>query len=192
MLTCPKTQEMSCSFSCSASGDSNIIPTEPTLSVRSEDVFSVFSSLAVPDVSTKSVNATYAHGYCSFHLQLMHQCLHNPTELWHTEMLGNIFSIQDGDRKTVVMYPEGAGRIDERQKRLGSIGQNGLQMVFFHDQKTYFRFDGKSWDSGSKDDGNDKWSGVCRQEQWSREKLECRQETAGERRVSEMGCVFKC
>lgn len=166
--------------------------TEPVFSARAIDPFSDFSSLAVSSVSGSKVNASYAHGTCSFKLQLMEQCLHNPTELWHTEMLGNIFSIQDGERTTAVVYPEGAGRIDERAKQLVNIGRNGLMLTFFHDQKTYFRFDGKSWDTGSKDDGDDKWIGVCQQRPFSRGTLNCSAEHGGERRVSEMACGFKC
>jgi hypothetical protein len=195
-----QTQDMICSFSCSASSgewiDSELMRmlpvTEPVLSAHTTDPISDFLSLSVSSVAGSELNASYAHGTCSFKLQLMEQCLHNPTELWHTEMLGNIFSIQDGERATAVVYPEGAGRIDERAKQLVNIGRNGLMLTFFHDQKTYFRFDGKSWDTDSKDEGDEKWIGVCQQRPFSRETLSCSAERGGERRVSEMACAFKC
>jgi len=168
-----------------------MLPIEPVLSPRSDTPFPDFTSSSISSVSPTSFNASYAHGYCSFKLQLMEQCLHNPVELWHTEMLGNIFSIQDGERQTAVVYKEGAGRIDERAKWLGGLG-GGVTFTFFHDQKTYFRFDGKNWDSESKDNGDDKWVGVCQQLPFSRASLSCSAEKGGERRVSEMACVFKC
>ncbi|KAF2825849.1 hypothetical protein CC86DRAFT_254138, partial [Ophiobolus disseminans] len=111
----------------------------------------------------------YAHGYCSFKLQLMQQCLNNPEEKWHNEMLGNIFSIQDNAKQTVVSYPAGAGRIDNRIKWLTGMG-DGLHLVY-QDNQVYFKFDGGLWSTDTKDDG--KAYGLCHWGTWSRGEWGC-------------------
>jgi hypothetical protein len=47
-------------------------------------------SPAVPVVSDLLAQS-YAHGVCSFTMQLFQQCKFNPGEDWHTEILGNLF-----------------------------------------------------------------------------------------------------
>tara|TARA_R110002003_G_scaffold248_3_gene17662 strand:- start:8685 stop:8999 length:315 start_codon:yes stop_codon:yes gene_type:complete len=104
-------------------------------------------------------------------------------------MFGHLPSIEDAERKPIVRYPNGAGRIDGRIKLLTGMG-NGLYLTYYTDGKVYFRWDNGQWDTGTPDDGVG--AGLCHWGAWSREGLECRAENGGMLRLSDVTCVFRC
>jgi hypothetical protein len=183
---------MDCTFQCSAATH---LTNHTTYPVRFPadgddsplDSFDALSAYMVPTPGI-SLAPAYAHGYCSFKLQLMQQCLFTPTENWHNEMLGNIFSIQDSAGNTAVSYPSGAGCIDNRIKLLTGMG-DGLYITH-QDNKVWFKFDGGKWDTSTQDDGNA--YGLCNWGKWSRMEWGCEERFAEERRISDIVCVFKC
>jgi hypothetical protein len=121
-------------------------------------------------------------------MQLLQQCLYTPDTDWHTEILGNLFSIEDNNRATAVRYPSGAGRIDGGHiKRLTGMGDDGLSLAYWSDDKVYFRFDGGLWDTGTQDDG--KAYGLCSWGEWTRGEIECAEESRREVRVSVVLCL---
>ncbi|KAH7083912.1 hypothetical protein FB567DRAFT_605007 [Paraphoma chrysanthemicola] len=144
-----------------------------------------------PDTTTSAsvLTPAWAHGSYSFTLTLTNQCLHNPAENWHLEMFGNIPSISDADRKVIVWYPNGAGRIDSRVKLLTGMG-NGLYLTYHTDGKVYFRWDNGAWDTGTPDDGVS--PGLCYWGPWNRGAIECKGENGGVMRMSDVTCVFRC
>jgi hypothetical protein len=108
-------------------------------------------------------------------------------------MLGNLFSIRDAGGMTAVTFHEGAGRIDNRAKRMTGFGREGLILAYMpSDGKAYFKFDGRIWDTSSEDKGAEKTPGLCSEAVWSRERFECRPERGGDRRVLNVNCLFQC
>jgi hypothetical protein len=120
----------------------------------------------------------------SVHMQLFEQCLFTPAEAWHTQVLGNIFSIADNTHKPYALYPEGAGRIDhDRVVRLTGMG-GGLVLTYHTNNQTYFGFDTGRWNTLTKDDGKGvgfcDWTG-----KWTKDVLACDETKGGEFRVSD-------
>jgi hypothetical protein len=129
----------------------------------------------------------------------------NPEDRWHTEILGNLFSIQDNDHKTAVSYPEGAGRIDGKIKRLTGMG-DGLYLTYWTNNQVYFRYDNGLWDTTTKDDGHA--YGLCNWSPWTRDPIDCSEKNSSQVRVSypwpdlfaylltvkisDLTCVFRC
>jgi hypothetical protein len=115
-------------------------------------------------------------------MQLFQQCLYSPSDDWHTEILGNLYSIEDNDRKTAIRFPEGAGRIDGgRIKHLTGMGSEGLYVTYWNDDKVYFRFDGGLWDTSTSDNGNA--YGLCQWGAWTKDRIDCGEKNAGQYRV---------
>ncbi|KAF2027454.1 hypothetical protein EK21DRAFT_114811 [Setomelanomma holmii] len=135
------------------------------------------------DMAGSLLTQDYTHGVCSFKMTLTNQCLYNPDESWHTEMFGNLYSIEDAARQTVVRFPNGVGRIDGRIKRLTGIG-DGLYMTYYKDDKVYFRWDQGQWDTGTPDDGFS--PGLCHWDAWTRDVLDCKAEHGGDLRNSDI------
>ncbi|KAH7067331.1 hypothetical protein BKA63DRAFT_116313 [Paraphoma chrysanthemicola] len=164
-----------------------ISPTTP----MTPPISAVGPFISSPDTTTSAslLTPAWAHGACSFTLTLSNQCLHNPAANWHLEMFGNIPSIEDADRKTIVRYPNGAGRIDSRVKLLTGMG-NGLYLTYHTDGKVYFRWDNGPWDTGTPDDGVS--PGLCHWGAWNRGAIECKGEDGGVMRMSDVTCVFRC
>jgi len=178
---------MDCTFQGSAI---KVDAPKPAISAR-DSPFDNYDALSTSTIQMPGtiLSPSYAHGYCSFKMQLMQQCLHNPSENWHNEILGNLFSIEDADRKTVVAFPEGAGRIDGQIKRLTGMG-DGLYITYHTNSQVYFRYDGALWDTTTKDDG--KAQGLCHWGPWSRGEWGCEERFGWSRRTSDIACVFKC
>lgn len=186
---------MNCSFQCGKQNQARSISSALDL-VPVEDV-----SPAGGDIAA----ASYAHGYCSFKMQLFQQCVQTPQEGWHAEMLGMLYSMEDNDRKTVVTYPDGVGRIDKGAIRL--LGMGDFRIAYSNEEKqVYFAFDGGWWATFTKDDGHA--YGLCRWGSWTKPDLVCTPENGIHHRVgfpslfswttltvlqiSDLGCIFKC
>ena len=187
---------MNCAFQCSLGpqpGPAELPEPVPTqvLSIRDDnDPLEAISALSndVVQIGGNDFSASYAHGYCSFKMQLVQQCMNNPKENWHNEILGNLYSIEDANRKTVVRYPDGAGRIDNTIKRLTNFG-DGL-LLTYKDNIVFFRFDEASWNTKTPDDGHA--NGLCHWSEWTRPEWGCQAHLDGQRRSSDVTCVFKC
>ncbi|KAF2126459.1 hypothetical protein P153DRAFT_346215 [Dothidotthia symphoricarpi CBS 119687] len=144
---------------------------------------------SVSPATGNTLAATYAHGVCSYKLQLFQECIHTPAANWHTQTLGLLFSIEDNDHKTVVRFPEGAGDIQERHIMLTNIG-TGLHLLYHSDDRTYFRFDECYWDTATKHD--DRACGLCDVKAWTKQEMQCDEQTGVNYRLSDMTCFFKC
>ncbi|CAO2655178.1 Nn.00g102420.m01.CDS01 [Neocucurbitaria sp. VM-36] len=196
-----RSQEMNCAFQCdphkpttskhkrsnaaehtTENSELSQAPTTPSL-LEVDPVGQI--SPAGSDTSA----ASYAHGYCSFKMQLFNQCIHTPEDGWHSQMLGLLYSIEDNDHKTAVTYPEGAGRIDRGAIRLTGMGD--FRLAYNNDDKqVYFAFDGGWWATSTKDDG--KAFGLCKWNAWTKPDLVCVPEHGVHYRLSDLACVFKC
>ena len=110
-------------------------------------------------------DTAYSPGHCSFSLTLFNECIYSPAENWHTQLIALLPSIQDNDRRTVVTYPEGAGRIDAGAKRL--LGMGDFRIAYdSNDGQVYFSYNGGWWATNTKDDG--KAFGLCQWGSWSK------------------------
>ena len=126
-----------------------------------------------PDsVASGSSPADYAPGFCSFKLQLFQQCLHTPSEGWHNQMLGMLYSVEDQSRVTVVRYPEGTGRIDDRSVRLQGMG--GLTVAYSSvDRQAYFSFAPKGGYWSTLTTSTPDAKGMCDWKPWTRDETGC-------------------
>ncbi|KAF1846932.1 uncharacterized protein K460DRAFT_50539 [Cucurbitaria berberidis CBS 394.84] len=166
--------------------------TENSKHVQARTISSALDLVPVGQVSPVGGDTSavpYAHGYCSFKMQLSNQCIHTPEQGWHSQMLGMLYSIEDNDRKTAVMYPNGVGRIDQGAIRL--LGMGDFRLAYSNDDKqVYFAFNGGWWATNTKDDGHA--FGLCSWNPWTKPDLVCIPEHGVHYRLSDMTCIFKC
>ena len=130
--------------------------------------------LASPSEAVASgfTSTNYAPGFCSFTLQLFQQCLHTPSEGWHNQMLGMLYSVEDQNRVTAVRYPEGTGRIDNRAVRLKGMGD--LTVAYSsEDRQTYFSFAPKGGYWSTLTTSTPDAKGMCDWKPWTREETGC-------------------
>ena len=139
--------------------------------VRNEPLPDILSS-PLDSVASGYSTANYAPGFCSFKLQLFQQCLHTPSEGWHNQMLGMLYSVEDQNRATAVTYPEGTGRIDGRAVRLGGMG--GLKVAYNpEDRQTYFQFEPKGGFWSTLTQSTPDAVGICDWKPWTRDETGC-------------------
>ncbi|KAF1944747.1 hypothetical protein EJ02DRAFT_420058 [Clathrospora elynae] len=188
----PQAQQLGSALQYDASA---AIPNPPWTSDQSVSVLAsppiLLTAVPSPVSGYTSGGETYAPGFCSFHLQLFNQCLHTPSEGWHSQMLAMLYSMQDNNRKTVVAYPEGAGRIDNRA--MGLMGMGNFKLAYNGaDEQMYFSYDkpGGWWSTATKDDGHA--FGLCSWGAWTRGSGVCDDKATVMPRLSDMTCVFKC
>ena len=157
--------------------------------VRNEPLPDIFSS-PLDSVASGYSTANYAPGFCSFKLQLFQQCLHTPSEGWHNQMLGMLYSVEDQNRATVVTYPEGTGRIDGRAVRLRGMG--GLKVAYNpEDRQTYFQFEPKGGFWSTLTQSTPDAVGICDWKPWTRDETGCDEGHQNDHpRVSSLGVLW--
>ncbi|CAN9288697.1 unnamed protein product [Alternaria alternata] len=181
-----RSQALSCSFDCAVPS-----PKSSMKRVRNEPLPDILSS-PLDSVASGYSTANYAPGFCSFKLQLFQQCLHTPSEGWHNEMLGMLYSVEDQNRATAVTYPEGTGRIDGRAVRLGGMG--GLKVAYNpEDRQTYFQFEPKGGFWSTLTQSTPDAVGICDWKPWTRDETGCDEGHQNDHpRLSDMTCGFFC
>ena len=157
--------------------------------VRNEPLPDILSS-PLDSVASGYSTANYAPGFCSFKLQLFQQCLHTPSEGWHNQMLGMLYSVEDQNRATAVTYPEGTGRIDGRAVRLGGMG--GLKVAYNpEDRQTYFQFEPKGGFWSTLTQSTPDAVGICDWKPWTRDEIGCDEGHQNDHpRVSSLGVLW--
>ncbi|KAH6875800.1 hypothetical protein BKA58DRAFT_454829 [Alternaria rosae] len=181
-----RSQALTCEFDCTKP--------ESDFAVKRARSEQLPENLSTPpnSVAASSTSDNYAPGFCSFKLQLFQQCLHTPAEGWHNQMLGMLYSVEDNNRETAVIYPEGTGRIDKGGVRL--MGMGGLIVVYSpQDRQTYFSFDPKGgyWSTLTTNTPDAK--GICSWNPWTRGETGCDENHQNDHpRLSDMTCGFWC
>ncbi len=176
---------MNCTFQCS--------PTKPLqqsdnrLAQRKETVDNIKRQLEVVASATASPirrapasypTPQYVHGACYFIMTLSNQCNYNDKEKWHSEMIGDITSLQDQNHTAFETWPSGAGRIDKTPVQLPGYGNF---MIGYNDAPPVvaFRFQNEYWSTLTTDDGKE--DGLCKWFPWDKPALNCTQGTHQER-----------
>ncbi|KAG9191007.1 hypothetical protein G6011_09095 [Alternaria panax] len=181
-----RSQALSCKFDCAIPS-----PKSSMKRVRNEPLPDILAS-PPESVANADSAANYAPGFCSFKLQLFQQCLHTPSEGWHNQMLGMLYSVEDQNRVIAATYPEGTGRIDGRSVRLGGMG--GLKVAYNpEDRQAYFQFEPKGGFWSTLTLSTPDAVGMCDWKPWTRDETGCDEKRQNDHpRLSDMTCGFFC